>query len=269
MLKIILTLSVILIGGWVYFRHFEIKNIYFPTKGIEATPQHINLSYEDIFFKTKDNILLNGWFIICPKSRATLLFCHGNGGNISHRLEFIKMFHDLGLNVFIFDYRGYGQSQGKPNEKGTYLDAQAAYDYLLSRNEVNQNKIIIYGESLGSAIAIDLVRQNIKAKALITFGGFTSIEDMARKLYPYLPLWFTVSTKYDSVSKIKDITIPKLIIHSSDDEIVPFEQGRRLFEEAAEPKEFYSIEGGHNEAMLINQQRCLKRIDEFLAKYGI
>ncbi len=268
MLKTTFISAIILICGWFYFKYFEIRSIYFPTKPIEFYPKEIGLSYEDIFFKAEDNVLLNGWFIPKERPRGTLIFCHGNAGNISHRLEFIKMFYDLGLSVFIFDYRGYGKSKGSPTEKGTYLDAKAAYYYVLSRNDIDKEKIIIYGESLGSALAVNLAK-NVKAKLLVTFGCFTRTEDMAKRIYPFLPLWLVVSMKYDSLSKIKDIKIPKLIIHSRNDEIVPFDLGKKLFEEAAMPKEFYVMRGGHNDAVLINKEEFLKRIDEFFKKYGV
>ncbi len=268
MLVKILIISVILACGWTCFRYFEIKSIYFPIKAIEFIPTELDLSYEDIFFKTKDNILLNGWFVPSQRSRGILFFFHGNAGNISHRIEFVKMFHDLGLSVFIFDYRGYGKSKGSPTENGTYLDAQASYDYILSRKDISEKKIIIYGESLGSAVAVDLARK-VKADALITFGCFTSTKDMARRIYPFLPLWVGVSMRYDSLSKIKEIKIPKLIIHSRNDEIVPFDMGQRLFEAAEEPKEFYIMRGGHNDSILINKDGFLKRVDEFLTKQGI
>ncbi|MBM3253229.1 MAG: alpha/beta hydrolase [Candidatus Omnitrophica bacterium] len=264
----IFILLIILACGWFYFRYFEIRSIYFPIGPIEFTPKEVGLLYEDIFFKTKDNKLLNGWFVPKDSSRGTIIFCHGNAGNISHRLEFIKMFHNLGLSVFIFDYRGYGKSKGTPTEKGTYLDAEASYGYVSSRSDIDKEKIIIYGESLGSAVAVDLAT-NVNAKVLITFGCFTRTEDMAKRIYPFLPLWLMVSMKYDSLYKIKGIKIPKLIIHSQNDEIVPFDLGKKVFKEAPEPKEFYMMRGGHNDAILINREEFLERIDEFLRKNGV
>jgi len=274
MLRSILIVIIVLICAWRYFRYFELKSIYFPEKKIEYNPEHMQLAYEDIFFKTQDGQLLNGWFVPSDnfeeKSKPTIIFCHGNAGNIGDRLESIQIFYDLGLNVFIFDYRGYGRSKGHLSEQGTYLDARAAYNYIISRTDIDKDKIIMYGESLGAAVTIELAtEQDLKLKAIITYGGFSSTQDMARAIYPVLPLWLMVSIKYDSISKIKDIKIPKLIIHGTHDEIVPFKQGYILFDVAAEPKEFLAIEGGHNDAVLINREKFLEKIKNFLAEHNI
>ena len=268
MLKLFLTVFFFSIFGYLYFRYFEVKSIYFPTKQIEFYPKDIDLDYEEISFNTKDNVSLNGWFIPGKRPRATLIFCHGNAGNISNRLEFIRLFNSINLNIFIFDYRGYGKSKGSPNEKGTYLDVRAAYEYVCSRDDVDKNKVIVYGESLGGAVAIDLAKDQEDLMALITFGSFSSTKDMAKAVYPFLPIWFMVSMKYDNISKVKDIKIPKLIAHGANDEIVPFKQGEALFKEAANPKEFLVLRGGHNDAILIEQGEFLKKVDEFLTKYG-
>ncbi len=279
MLKTILFIIIFLILGKVYFKWFERRNIYFPSERIEYTPEQIFLKYEDISFKTKDNCLLNGWFVPAGKKAGqtvpglenpTLIFCHGNAGNIGDRIEFLRIFYNLGLNVFIFDYRGYGQSQGCPSEEGTYLDTCAAYDYICSRPDIDKGKIIVYGESLGAAMAIDLaVHKDINLKAVIIYGGFSSTKDMARAIYPFLPLWRLVSIKYDSLSKIKDVTIPKLILHGTYDEIVPFNQGEKLFQAAVEPKEFVSLEGTHNDAILVQENKFSEKIQEFLKRYNI
>ncbi|MEA3560690.1 MAG: alpha/beta hydrolase [Candidatus Omnitrophota bacterium] len=226
------------------------------------------MDYEDIYFQTSDSCRLNAWFIPASRSRATILFCHGNAGNISHRLEIIRLFNRLNLNTFIFDYRGYGKSKGWVSENGTYLDAQAAYDYLVSRDDVTGDKIIIYGKSLGAAIAIDLAAKT-KPCALISESAFGSVLEIGRVFYAHLPLKLMLTMRYDNISKIRGLDMPKLIIHSIDDEIVPFEQGRRLFNEAGEPKEFYQMCGGHNDAFLMAKQEFKEKIDQFLRAYGI
>ena len=138
----------------LFARWFEWSNIYFPYKFVEANPKDIGLSYEDVYFETSDGAKLNGWFIPAKAPpRATVIFCHGNAGNISHRLDIIRMLNSLGLNIFIFDYRGYGRSRGWPTEKGTYLDLEAAHEYVLNRDDIDKEKIIVYGKSLGGAVA--------------------------------------------------------------------------------------------------------------------
>lgn len=251
-----------------YFRWFERHSAFFPIREIELTPDSIGLDYEDIYFKTSDGLKLNGWFIPAGRPRATILFCHGNAGNISHRLEMIRIFNRLNLNLFIFDYRGYGRSSGRPSEKGTYLDARAAYNYLISRGDVDKDRIIVYGKSLGGAVVIDLALKT-KLCLLISESAFSSAPEIAKVIYPHLPIKIVVTMKYDNISKIKKLTLPKLIIHSIDDEIVPFEQGQRLFNQAAEPKEFYQMQGGHNDAALMAEQEFEGRINEFLCAYGI
>lgn len=251
---------------WVFLKYFERKNIYFPTKIIEITPEDVGLKYEDVFFKTEDGVTLNGWFIPAKKSELTLLFCHGNGGNISHRLESIKSFHNIGLNVFIFDYREYGRSNGRVSEEGTYLDALAAYNYLLSREDVNRDGIIVFGRSLGGNVAIDLATK-VEVSALICEGTFTSIMDMTKDIYKVrIPARF-LSHRYDALTRIKEVDAPKLIIHSRDDEMIGFEHGKRLFEATKEPKEFYKLRGGHNEAFLIAGEEYPERIKSFIEKY--
>ncbi|MCK4351892.1 alpha/beta hydrolase [candidate division WOR-3 bacterium] len=259
----------ILVAGlvflWFFIKYFEQKSVYFPTKGIEATPEDIGLEYEDVFFKTTDGVRLNGWFISNPKAKATLIFCHGNGGNISHRLESISGFHKIGLNIFIFDYRGYGRSGGRISEEGTYLDAVAAYNYIISREDVNKDAIIAFGRSLGCPIVIELANR-VKVAALICESSFTSIMDMTKKIYKVrIPRYF-LFYKYDALSKIKSVDVPKLIIHSKDDEMIPFYHGEQLFQASKEPKELYALTGSHNEGFLIASYEYLENIKAFIER---
>ena len=264
--RISLVILIFSVFIFVYLRHFEKKGIYYPTKEIALSPGDIGLKYEDAYFKTEDDLRLNGWFIPAEHSRGTLIFCHGNAGNISHRVEIVEIFNKLNLSVFIFDYRGYGRSQGVPSEQGLYQDAQAAYQYLLNREDVDKRTIVIYGKSIGANVAINLASK-VSAAALISESGFTSAYDMGRKLFPYLPIKWIITTKFDALEKIRDITIPKLIIHSRDDEIIPFKLGERLFEAAPQPKEFYQMQGTHNEAIFMFKEEYKAKIDNFLSKY--
>jgi len=263
-LTIILLFFIILI---VYLKYYERRLIYFPAKNFEFTPQDYGLKYDNVYFMTKDNIRLNGWFIPAENPKATILYFHGNAGNISHRLEVIEIFNRLNLNVFIFDYRGYGRSEGKPSETGLYKDSEAAYDYLIQRKDVSKDRIIAFGKSIGANVAIDLASKKNVA-LLIVYSGFTCAYDMGKRIFPFLPLFkWIVKVKFDAENKIRDIKIPKLIIHSIDDEIVPFELGKKLFEAAAVPKEIYSLRGGHNEAILMAREEFSSKIGSFLKKY--
>lgn len=247
----------------VYIRYIEKRTIFYPTKEIELLPKEAGLDFEEIFFKTQDNLELNGWFLPHKDATLTVLFCHGNAGNISHRLEKLKFFHGLRINIFIFDYRGYGKSKGRPSERGLYLDAEAAYNYLLSR-KISPEQIIGFGESLGAAAAIDLTCKH-KIKGLIVEGAVSCAKDMVKFIYPFLPPWI-ISTRLDSVSKIKSIDIPKLIIHSINDEIVPYRLGRKLYDSASLPKEFLEIRGGHNSAFFESEVILKEKIADFLKR---
>lgn len=249
---------------FVYFR--QPKMLYFPTRDIEMTPAAIGLSFEEVNFKTADGLTIAAWHIPAPDARAVLLFCHGNAGNISHRLDSIRIFHDLGLSVLIFDYRGYGRSEGEPTEKGTYLDAEAAWDYIVKNKRIDPSRIVIFGRSLGSAVAAELAMRR-KAGALIIESGFSSIPDLGRKYYPYLPVGLVTRFHYATIDKVSRLALPKLFIHSPDDEIIPYDQGRKLFEKAAEPKEFLKLQGSHNEGFLMSGLFYSSGIEQFILKY--
>ncbi len=239
------------------------KMIYFPSKYLDRTPGNLNLDYEDIDFTTEDGIKLHGWYVPSNSARSTVLFCHGNAGNISHRLESIQQFHELGLNVFIFDYRGYGRSQGKITEEGTYRDATAAWRYLTGERRVSRDSIIIFGRSLGGAVATWLAAAQQPA-LLIVESSFTSIADAAAYHYPYIPARWLVRFNYDSEENIKRVRAPILIIHSHDDEIVPYRHGQALFEAAHQPKQFLEISGSHNDGFLISSPIYEAGIRHFL-----
>ncbi len=261
-MKVLFWLIICIVFFLIGIRYIERQSIYFPMRDMYSTPRERGLPYEEIYFKTSDNKRLNGWFIPRDNAKFIVLFCHGNAGNISHRIEKISILHDLGVSTFIFDYRGYGKSQGRPSERGLYKDAEAAYRYLVEERKISKDDIILYGESIGSAVIIDLAKK-VDVKALITEEAFTSIKDMARMAYPFLP-HFIFSSRFDCVSKIKDITCQKLIIHSIDDEIVPFYLGEKLFKTARPPKKFLRIRGSHNTAFLDSGEQFKEGIKNFL-----
>lgn len=247
-----------------FIRFLEYKSTYYPFRAIENTPKDIGLEYEDVSLTAKDGVNISGWFIPSQSSRAVLLFCHGNGGNISHRLEKIMILNRLNLDVLIFDYRGYGKSKGRPSENGLYLDAEAAYDYLLNEKKIPPQRIIGYGESLGGAVIAELALRR-EFGSIIMESSFTSVADMAKTVAPFIP-GFVYKSRFDTLSKIKNIGYPKLILHSINDETVPFEQGRRLFNNAEEPKEFIEMQGGHNDAFLVSGDLFVSAIDSFIER---
>jgi fermentation-respiration switch protein FrsA (DUF1100 family) len=266
MIKNLILIALFIVFSIAYIRFLEWRTIFYPMRQIETTPKAIGLDYEDLYFRTEDGKLLNGWLIKNPAATSTVILFHGNAGNISHRLDKIAFFHKLGLNVFIIDYRGYGKSQGRPGEKGLYLDARAAYDYLSTRKDLGKKKIAC-GESLGCAAAIDLCL-NRKLDGLILDSAFASARDMSRVVFPFLPT-FLIMSKFDSIEKIKSIKIPKLFIHSINDEIVPFSQGAKLFQAAPEPKEFLKIMGGHNSGFFETEDLIREKTKSFLAEYDL
>jgi fermentation-respiration switch protein FrsA (DUF1100 family) len=213
---------------------FQGRQVYHPESLIGANPSNIGLNFESVSFLTGDGIKLYGWFVASPLARGTLLFCHGNAGNISHRLELIKIFHRLELNLFIFDYRGYGQSQGKPSEEGLYRDAEAAWRYLTIKRLFHPAEIVIYGRSLGGPVAARLTR-NHQAAGLILDSTFCSLGSMATERYRYLPLKWLAASRFNTVDYLASLKSPVLIIHSRTDDIIPFRQGQRLFEKALPP----------------------------------
>jgi fermentation-respiration switch protein FrsA (DUF1100 family) len=249
----------------ILFRAFERRQLYFPIRAIDATPGQIGLPYEDIYFLTSDGLKLNGWFIPADDPLATVLFCHGNGGNIGHRLEMIEFLYRLGFNTFIFDYRGYGQSEGSPNEEGTYRDALAAFNYVCGRQEVDARKTVIYGRSLGGAIAIDLATR-VECAGLISESCPTSIVEMGRKLYPFLPVARLASNRYEAINKIGQADMPVLIIHSRNDEMIPYAHGQRLFDVAAPPKEFITTYGYHNDSPATAGEEYHTKLPKFIAR---
>lgn len=227
--------------------------LYSPLREVPYTPDELGLDFENVEFKTDDGLRLTGWYIPVENSQYTVLFCHGNGGNIMHRLDSINLFYKLGLNCFIFDYRGYGESEGKPSEEGTYLDAMAAYRWLTEEKKTSPDDIIIFGRSLGGSIAAQLATK-VKARALIIESTFTSYIDIGKKFYPYMPVCWFARFSYRTIDYVKDVRCPVMFIHSRNDETVPFEFGLELYEAANEPKEFVEIFGSHNDGFLVSSE---------------
>ncbi|MDE2366407.1 MAG: alpha/beta hydrolase [Betaproteobacteria bacterium] len=244
---------------------FQPKLIYFPDIGraIIATPDEAGLAYEPVKISTIDGKTLHGWFVPAPAATETVLFFHGNAGNISHRMQYLSMFHSLGYDTFIFDYRGYGNSSGSPSESGTYEDAQAAWQYLTEERCIPPDRIILFGESLGGAIAAWLAARE-KPGLLVLASAFTSVPDVAAKLYPFLPVRLLSRFEYNTLKSLQSVSCPVFVAHSPDDEIVPFAQGQALYEAASGPKQFLELQGGHNDGFIFMRKEWAGALDEFV-----
>lgn len=247
---------------------FQPGLVYYPEIGREVrdTPRQAGLDYENVNLVTADGIALHGWFVPGAQPRGTVLFLHGNAGNISHRLDSLRMFHRLGYSTLIVDYRGYGNSAGKPSEQGTYLDAEAAWRYLTETRKTPSSTIVLFGESLGGAVAAWLAVRHPPA-ALVIASGFTSVPDLAATFYPYLPVRLLSRFSYDTREYLGSVATPVFIAHSPDDEIIPYRHGRALYDAANPPKRFLELSGGHNEGFIFMRESWVRTLGEFLDEY--
>ena len=247
--------------------------IYYPEFGrsITGTPDDLGLAYEAVEITTADGEILHGWFVPAPATptatpAATVLFLHGNAGSISHRLDYLPMFYRLGYNTFIFDYRGFGESSGTPSEPGTYLDAQAAWQYLIEKRTLPPDNVVLFGESLGGAIAAWLAA-NEKPALLVLASAFTSVPDMAAEMYPFLPVRLLSRFEYNTIDYLRNVTCPVFVAHSPQDEIVPFAHGQALYQAAPDPKQFLELQGGHNNGFIYMRDDWVNVLNEFIDRY--
>lgn len=237
--------------------------VFFPDKALEYVPSDYHLSHETIHFTAPDGTRLYGWFFPGRGQGPVILFSHGNAGNISHRLYNVKRLLEKGLGVFLYDYRGYGKSGGRPSEQGIYQDGLAAYDYLMNQLHIAPDRIVCFGRSLGAAVAIEIALHR-DIKALIVESGFTSVNQMAGALLFFRPLSRVLPEHYNNVEKIARIFVPKLIIHGDADDLVPFRMGKALYEAASKPKYFYPIPGaGHNDTYVVGGKDYFEKIARF------
>ncbi len=241
-------------------RHF----IYFPDRRLTGTPADLGLSFEDVDFEAADGVRLHGWFVGDPRNEP-LLWCHGNAGNISYSVELIGGFVDrFDVSVFIFDYRGYGRSDGIPSERGLYEDGRTALQTLCSYCSITSNEVTVLGQSLGSAVATELATES-RIRGLILESAFTSVADMAKRHYRGVPLGPFLRTRFDSLSKIGSVQTPLLILHGDKDDLVPAEMGRRLFEAASEPKTLRIFDGcGHDDVCAVAGDDYFAAVRQFL-----
>jgi uncharacterized protein len=250
----------LLVVGGVYLRlHiFERQFTFNPNATLSRSPHDIDLPFDNVMMTTSDGVTIHGWFVPEPASEdpaptnspsPTLLFLHGGDGNISDRLEKIRFFHDLGLNVFIIDYRGYGRSAGTPSEEGLINDARAAHSYLVYQRDVNPEQLYIYGEDLGAAVGIALAAKEPSA-GLITEGATASVIEKIGQEWPLIPWPYLSRDRFDSLSRIGDVHVPVLLIHSSDDDVVSFNDSRRLFALAHDPRQLLEVHGSHKDVLV-------------------
>ena len=245
-------------AGMLYLPHL-------PGRELDATPEAVGLAFEDVTLETSDGVRVHGWFVPGESERA-LLYFHGNAGNISHRLYSIREWHDLGLSVFIIDYRGYGRSEGNPTEQGLYRDGAAAWQYLAGERGIAPEDIIVFGRSLGGSVAAWLAARQAPA-ALIVESSFTSVPDIGQEAYPWLPVRWLSRFKHATRDHVRQVTSPVLVVHSRDDEIIPFHHGEAIFAAASEPKTFLEIRGGHNDAHAVSAALYRDGLQDFLRSF--
>lgn len=246
---------------------FQSRLVFFPdsVREYDATPQALGLAYESALIRTADGETLHSWWIPVQgeaAARGTVLLFHGNAGNISHRIDYARMFNRMGYACLLVDYRGYGKSSGSPSEEGTYQDALAAWNWLSSRG-LRPGDVVIAGESLGGGIATWLATQHAP-RALLLMSAFTSIPDMAAKIYPFLPVRLISRISYDNLANLRRIKAPVLIAHSRGDEVVPFAHGEALYAAAGEPKQFLEMQGSHNTGFIFAREDWVRAVEKFL-----
>lgn len=240
--------------------------LYHPTGKIVTTPKAAGLDYENVFIQTKDRVALNGWWIPAERERGTVLFFHGNGGNISYSVDTLLILNRLRLSTFIIDYRGYGLSKGRPSEEGLYRDAEAAWKYLTEKRSIPEEKIILFGRSLGGSVAAWLASRT-NPKLLIIESAFSSFAEIAKDYAKGFPTTYIVKSKFDTAGYVKNIRCPSLVIHSPDDEIVPYSHGERIFQAMKGKKYFLKIEGSHNKGFIKSLPLYEATLDRFVSMH--
>ena len=258
---LILIVLLALFNGWMYLQ--QPSMIFFPQKELDETPAAWGLEYEEISLLTADNVKLHGWYLPDPGSRKALLFFHGNAGNISHRGSSVEIFHRLGMNILIFDYRGFGTSQGEPDESGLYEDARAAWRFLQEEKGFDSKDIILFGRSLGGAVASKLASE-VHPAGLILESSFSSARDMADAIMPLISRVVFLRFNLNTLNIIDRIRCPLLVLHGPQDEVIPFRQGEKIFKAAREPKTFVTLQGGHNGGYLLSQPAYEQALEAFI-----
>ena len=248
-------------GCWNWFVESQ---VFFPDTSIEQTPTDFGLRYEDIWFESGDGVRLHGWLVPASVPTHFLLFCHGNAGNISHRLDNIRLLQQRGITVFIFDYRGYGRSHGRISEHGFYQDSEAAHEVARKLTEQNKAKLVIFGRSLGGIAATHLGATQA-CDGLVLESTFTNMGATARALYPLPFTEQLLKHRLNAAGEIAQVRVPILFFHGDRDKVVPLQLGRELYEAALAPKEFVTVPGaGHNDTYLVGGRAYFNKIEVFL-----
>lgn len=261
--KILLTPVMILVLLNIFLYLKQPMMVFYPHAELNASPADWGMAYEDVEITTEDKLKLHGWFIPVEAANQVVLFFHGNAGNISHRGGSLEIFHQLGLSTLIVDYRGYGRSEGSVSEQGFYRDARAAWQYLIEDKGYQNREIIIFGRSLGGAVASHLAAE-VESRALILESSFTSVRDMAHHAMPIISRLVYLRYNFDTESIIKRVRSPLLLMHSREDEIVPYPLGQKLFEAANNPKYNFEMQGDHNGGFITSQPGYGQAISQFL-----
>ena len=295
-LLIAVALGYVLLVGIVFVTQERL--VYFPDIGREVaiTPRAYGLDFESVQIATEDGENLHSWWVPVERPRGTVLLFHGNAGSIAARIDYLLMFHRLGYSTLIIDYRGYGQSTGKPSEAGTYRDAEAAWRWLTATRGIKASDIVLFGESLGGAVASWLAarlsripdpspegRREVRAssppsgersearitpRALILASTFTSVNDLGTEVYPFLPVRLISRIGYDNRANLQAAQVPVLIAHSPRDELIPYAHGRRLFDAARQPKQFLELAGGHNDGFIFMRESWVQALGDFLDQHA-
>lgn len=253
----------------ILFMIFEERLIFFPSKYPEGFYEDARTipNMKDCWITTEDGVKLHGVFASVDNPLATLVISHGNAGNITHRFEMMKRLMRAGFNVLFYDYRGYGKSEGSPGEEGVYKDGRAAFDFALTLQGVDPHRIVLWGTSLGGAVAVDVAFHRPAAAALILESTFTSAKDVVREVYHFLPASLLLHSQFNSMEKIPDISIPVFCMHGNRDSVIPYKLGRQLYEAARQPKQFYEIAGAdHNDTYLVGGNEYMLQIRDFIIK---
>lgn len=238
--------------------------VFFPERTLSATPADFGLAYEPVALRTADGVALGAWWIPAKAARGAVILCHGNAGNIAHRIDKAVLLHGMGLSVLLFDYRGYGTSEGRPTERGTYRDMDAVVEHVRGTRGVPPERTLFWGESIGAAVAVEAAARHACA-GLVLESGFTSVPAMAKTVYPWMPA-FLMRFRYDSLRRLPSVRAPKLILHGPADEIVPYRMGRELFGASQEPKRFADLAGGHNDGGILVSPEAQEALREFLGE---
>ncbi len=266
--RILALVVVLLLGAYatvcILLYLFQSRLVYEPDRQVVGSPAEVGLSYRDVELLSADGVPLAGWWVPHDESRGVLLFCNGNSGNISHLLGRLATYHDLGLSVLVFDYRGYGASGGQPTEEGTYRDVEAAWNYLVGEREIAPEKILVYGWSLGGPIAAWLAQRYSPAK-LVLESTFTSLPDLAGQIYPLFPTRLLARFQYNTGDYLTRVRCPILVVHSRGDQLIPFAHGQQLYQSFNGPRTLLEIEGDHGDGFSFSEQRYKEALGAFIS----